>query len=101
MFLNLAGVRKKLHKPKIIPFWSVLSLDLNWGYVKGFILIWGYTKGFNFDLGVRKGDQFGFGGMQRGSLFIWGYWSTKRLRTTCLEPRAVFINLFHNEESFS
>jgi hypothetical protein len=37
-------------------------------------------------LGVREGD----GGTQRGTILIWGYASTKRLRTPGLEVRDDF-----------
>ena len=53
-----------LKEPKIIPFWSVFSLE--------------------FDFGVRKGVKFLFGGTQRGPVLIWGYGHTKRLRTVDL-----------------
>ncbi len=48
-------------------------------------LILGYTKGYNSYLGVSRGVQFLFGGTQRGTISIWGYASTKGLRTPDLD----------------
>jgi hypothetical protein len=47
-----------------------------------------------FYLGVRKGD----GGTQRGAILIWGYASTKRLRTPALKglPVVCILSLFAN-----
>ncbi len=42
-----------------------------------------------FYLGVREGD----GGTQRGTILIWGYVSTKRLRTPVLEHQEEEVGL--------
>jgi hypothetical protein len=63
-----------LNKLKIITFWSVFFLE--------------------FDLGVRKGVQFWFGGMLRGSVSIWGYGDTKRLRAAALKSNFTTLLLY-------
>ncbi len=87
--INSQGVRKQLAvRLKNTQYMVILVFNLIkikkiaiFGYNK--LVRWYnlFTLWCNLDVGVRKGVQVWFGGTRKITVLIWGYASTKRLRT--------------------